>query len=189
MINKPKGYDDAKAYTEAERLPIGGYVLKIMNAKTQNYTWGQVLVVAFDIIEGDYKDFFKNNFDMQQQEDKKWKGTIRINLPKDDGTEQDNWTLRSLKTNMTAIEDSNEGYTWDWNEDSLKGKIVGGIFRNKQYEYEGKTGFFTECFKLMAVDKIREGKFKMPEDKLLNKSADTTIPEGFGEFKDEDIPF
>ena len=36
-----------------EVLPAGGYVLKIMNAEEQEYTWGSVIVVSFDVAEGD----------------------------------------------------------------------------------------------------------------------------------------
>ena len=66
---------------------------------------------------------------------------------------------------------------------------MGGLFRNKEYDYEGKTGFFTECFKLYDVEKIRKGDFKMPEDKLLSgkKAADPAIPAGM-EITNDDIP-
>ena len=190
MINKPKGYDEAQPYTEVEKLPPGGYVVKIMNAKVQTYHWGNVLVIAFDIIEGEQTGFYKRNYDAQTQEDKKWKGTFRINLPKDDGTEQDGWTLRSMKTNMNAIEDSNEGYAWNWDETSLKDKIVGALFRNREYDFQGRHGFYTECCKFMAVEKIRDGEFRIPDDKLLgNSKADSSTPEGFTEITDDDIPF
>ena len=32
MITKPNGWDQVKPYTEAERLPAGGYVLEIKQA-------------------------------------------------------------------------------------------------------------------------------------------------------------
>ena len=43
-------------------LPKGGYVANIINAKIEDYPWGSVLVIAFDIAEGDYKDFFRKQF-------------------------------------------------------------------------------------------------------------------------------
>lgn len=189
MINKPKGYDKAQAYTDQEKLPPGGYVLKILDTKVATYTWGDVLIVRFDIAEGDQAGFYQKNFDTQTQEDKKWKGTFRVNLPKDDGTEQDNWTLRSLKTNMLAIEDSNDGYTWDWDETRLKDKFVGGLFGNIEYSFNGRKGFYTGCRKFVSAEKIRKGDFKIPEDKLLKKDNDSSIPDGFEAVTDESIPF
>ena len=100
-----------------------------------------VIVFAFDIAEGEQKEFFKKNFEMQQQEDKKWKGTYRLYVPKDDGSEKDSWTTSRFKTVMNNFEESNNGYHWNWDENSLKGKKIGAVFNDKQYEYQGKTGF------------------------------------------------
>jgi hypothetical protein len=88
---------------------------------------------------------------------------------------------------MLALEDSNKGYRWDWNENSLKGLVSGALFRDKEYEYNGKTGFFTECFKLMDVEKIRTGNFKTPEPKTLSKRTDSSAE--YAPVRDEDIPF
>ena len=57
-----------------EVLPAGGYVLKIMNAEEQEYTWGSVIVVSFDVAEGDKAGFFAQDYRLQQSEDKKWRG-------------------------------------------------------------------------------------------------------------------
>ena len=166
-------------------------MLKIIKTKVETYTWGQVLVLAFDVVEGEYAGFYQKNFDAQQQ-DKKWKGTFRINLPKDDGSEKDEWNIKKLKASMTAIEKSNEGYLWNWDETSLKGKLVGGLFGNKEYEYNGQKGFFTDCRALCSVEKIRSGNFTIPKDKLLNSETNSNefeVPEGFRAIQDEDIPF
>lgn len=183
-----KGYTDAQVYTETERLPVGGYIIKILDVKETNYSWGDVLVLSFDIIEGDYKDFYKNNYNSQQQEDKKWKGTYRLNIPKDDGTERDNWTMRTFKTAITMIEESNPGYHWNWDEQSLKDKVVGAVFQNREYEFDGRNGFYTACHSFRSVDAIREGKFKIPADKLLKKTQ-SQLPAGFEEIDDDSIPF
>lgn len=191
MITKPKGYDEMPVYEAQEKLPVGGYVLKVIKTKVETYTWGQVLVLAFDVDEGEYAGFYQKNFDAQQQ-DKKWKGTFRINLPKDDGSEKDEWNIKKLKASMTAIEKSNEGYLWNWDETSLKGKLVGGLFGNKEYEYNGQKGFFTDCRALCSVEKIRSGNFTIPKDKLLNAETNSNefgVPEGFTALTDDDIPF
>jgi hypothetical protein len=186
-MKKFNGYENAQVIASKERLPIGGYVLKILNAEEKQYDWGSILLLSFDIADGDYEGFYKDDYKNQQQEDKKWKGQIRLNLPKDDGSEKDQWTMRSFKTNITAIEDSNKDFHWDWDEKQLKNRFVGGLFRNKEYEYNDKTGFFTECCKLVTVDSIKNGKFKIPEDKLLKKSTVSGFTPSIGD--DKDLPF
>lgn len=192
MINKPRVYDETQVYEAQERLPAGGYVLKILNTRIDSYHWGQVLVLMIDVAEGEYADFYKKNYD-EQQENKKWKGTFRINLPKDDGTEQDSWAVKKLKSAITAIEKSNEGYSFNWDENTLKNKLVGGLFGNKEYEYNGSHGFYTDCRTLCSVERIRAGKFEIPADKMLkndNPSSGTfDVPEGFTAVQDSDIPF
>ena len=180
-MKKLNGYEAAKAYSGTERLPVGGYVLKILEVKefvNPVKGYGDYLLISFDIAEGEQKDFYKNNYKMQTSEDKKWKGTYRLYIPKEDGTEQDGWTMRRFKTVMNAIEESNNGYHWDWNEAGLKDKLIGGIFNNKEYELNGRSGFFTNCHSLVTVEKIRSGKFTIPADTLLKNSNNQSAASG-----------
>jgi hypothetical protein len=177
-MKKLNGYETAQAYFEQERLPVGGYVLKILDVKYQENSWGDVILLSFDIEEGEYKGFFANNYRAQTQEDKKWKGTYRLRVPKDDGSEQDNWTMRRFKTVISAFEESNSGYHWNWDEQTLKGKMIGALFNNKEYEFDGRHGFFTNCHSLVTVEKIRSGKFTIPEDTLLKEKRDNGYPTG-----------
>ena len=188
-MKKFEGYEKARVMTDRERLPIGGYIVKILDAEELTYGWGRVLAISFDIEEGEHKGYYQQDYDMQQKEDKKWKGVYRLNIPKDDKTEMDEWTANTFKTATVAIEDSNTGYHWDWDEKKLKGKIVGALFRNKEYEFNGNRGFFTECCAFRPADIIRSGKFRMPKDKLLKKTEE--IAPGFTatELSDEDLPF
>lgn len=157
----------AERKTAREILPVGGYVAKILNAKEIEYTWGSVLEISFDICEGDYRDFFAADYRGNTDENKKWRGNYRLNVPKDDGSEKDGWTKNTFNGAMWAIEESNPGYRWAWDETTLKGKTVGVIFRNKEWEYEGKTGWTTEAGILDTVENIRSGKFKSLKDKPL----------------------
>ena len=193
MITKPQGYDEMQIFEALERLPVGGYVLKVLRTKIETYSWGQVLVLAFDVAEGEHTGFYQKNLNAQQQKNKKWKGTYRINLPKNDGSEQDEWSIRKLKSAMTAIEKSNEGYEWNWDENSLAGKLVGGLFGNKEWENDGETGWFTDCRTFCSVEKIRAGDFTIPADAPLKNKAATSNefepPAGFQAIADSDIPF
>ena len=177
-MKKLNCYETAQAYFEQERLPVGGYVLKILDVKYQENSWGDVILLSFDIEEGEYKGFFANNYRAQTQEDKKWKGTYRLRVPKDDGSEQDNWTMRRFKTVISAFEESNSGYHWNWDEQTLKGKMIGALFNNKEYEFDGRHGFFTNCHSLVTVEKIRSGKFEIPADTLLKEKKDNGYPAG-----------
>ncbi len=188
-------YENTKTITERPILPVGGYIVKIRAAQVKEYN-GQSgpflkLELAFDINEGEYKGFYQADFDSQNTEDKKWKGVLRQFIPSDDGSEKDEKTKMFFKTMIEAIEDSNNGYHWDWDEKKLKGKIVGCLFRNEEWEYAGKSGWRTAPLKFISVDKIRDGKFKMPKDKpLVNNS---TAPAGFTPLDisvdDDDLPF
>lgn len=190
MINKPKGYEEASVYTDRTRLPAGGYELVILDAKVDQLSWGQILVIRFDVASGEYKDFYNDDY-LAQGDNKKWKGTFRIILPSDDGTEQDSYKIRNLKTAIAAIEDSNSNFTWDWDERKLKGNVVGGLFGNNEYEFNGYTGFYTACRRFVDIQKIKESNFKIPQDKLLdkNQNQNNTIPAGFEELNDAELPF
>ena len=190
-----KGYNEAKVYTEAEKLPVGAYIVRLMKgARVEKYTWGEVLLVPFDIDEGEYKDFYTKQFQSSQMEDKKYKGVFRMTLPKEDGSEQDEWTLRRLKTNFVAVEDSNPNYHWDWNEAGLAGKKVGMLFQNTEWEFDGKTGWSAQPHSMKSIDDIRDGKYKLPADKpLKNKKGgiDINVDDDFKPIAsdDGDLPF
>ena len=196
-MKKLNGYEKASAYSSQERLPAGGYVLKIMDVKYQENSWGDVIILSFDIAEGEKKGFFMDNWKSQTGEDKKWKGTYRMRVPADDGSEQDEWKMKRFKTDIMNFEESNPGYRWEWEEQTLKGKLIGALFNNKEYEFNGRHGFFTNCHSLVTAEKIRSGKFEIPEDTLLNQSGKQqmqgqpvgngfmTIPDGI----DEELPF
>ena len=144
---------------------------KILNAEEVSYDWGSVLLISFDIMEGQYKDFFAKDYKEQDREDKKWRGTYRLSEPKDDGSEKDGWTKRTFGNAIWSVEESNPGYHWDWNEVGLKEKIVGVLFRNREWEMNGNTGWTTECCALASVDDIRQGKYRQPKDKPLKTSG------------------
>lgn len=190
---KPYSGYTAEAPSRREILPAGGYVAKILDASEVSYSWGNVLLISFDIYEGDKAGFFRQDYDGQLPEDRKWRGTYRLRVPKDDGTEQDNWSKKTFNRAMYAIEASNSGYHWDWNEAGLKGKVVGVLYRNKEWEMDGKTGWTTECCAMIAADDIRQGKFKMPKDKplanLQHTAYDGAVPPASSEISENDLPF
>lgn len=191
------GYEEAKAMGEGqERLPVDGYVIKILDAKTQDYAWGSVLLLSFDIAEGEYKDFYANNYKAQTQEEKKWKGVHRMNVPKDnsdcrteDEKEKNGWTMSAFKRDILAIEDSNSGFHWDWDEQKLKGLTVGAVMQDREYSYNGSEGFWTACHHLTSVDRIRDKTFRIPKPKLLDREKEARKDFQPSDIPDDDLPF
>lgn len=163
------GYEAKKTVSNSP-LPAGGYVATIIGAKEENYTWGSVLVIAFDIAEGEHKSYFKREFDNNQNANKKWKGTFRLTVP-DEKSQYFATNNRIFGNTMWAIEESNNGYAWDWDENKLKGKRVGVLFRNEEWEYEDKSGWTTKCCAFASVEDIHDGNFKTPKDKPLKRDA------------------
>ena len=185
-------YETTKAYGD-QVLPKGGYVLKIMGAEICNNKVGQYVKIGVDIAEGEYKDYFANDYKNQQSEDKKWRGNYLLNVPKDDGSEKDGWTKRKFKTVIEAIEESNPGYHFDWDEKKFKGKLIGGLFNEREYEANGAVKRATNLAQLCSVEKIRKGTYQLPDDKLLSTSGGATsstpgfmnIPDGVA----DNLPF
>jgi hypothetical protein len=182
-----KGFE-SKVMGDFEQLPSGGYVCEIKQAEEiQNQRGGSRLEISVDIAEGDYKGYFANLYKADTREDKKWRGTFRLRLPKDDGSEQDAWKKRSLGNTIWALEQSNPGFSWDWDEKKLKGKKIGLLYRNKEWEMNGRTGWTTEAISAESIDNIREGKFRIPKDKALPVKATTPV---FTEEEDDgELPF
>ena len=192
MIRKFSGYEAKKSGGAREILPAGGYVAKIISAKVEAGNYGEKLIVAFDIDEGDYRGFFKRDFEGNTNEDKKWRGVYRLNIPADDGSEQDGWRKRSFNNFAFAVENSNSGYTFDWDEKRLKGKLFGVLFRNKEWAFNGRSGWTTEACSATDAQAIRDGKYKVPKDKGLDGGArfETTAASAVAEDESsDDLPF
>ena len=184
------GFKAEKASGGREILPAGGYVCEIKSAKEEVFDWGSRLALAIDVAEGEYAGFFKKDFDGNDREDKKWRGIYRISIPKDDGSEMDGWTKKIFGNVMWSIEQSNPGYTWNWDEKTLKGKKLGVIYRNREWEVDGKTGWTTEAGGAASVDDIRNGKFKPLKDKpLKNRPVQTTTSAPDTVDDESDLPF
>lgn len=194
MIKKFGDFEQTRGYSEGQALPRGGYVCKIIGAKPMETQYGQSIKIAFDIVEGEYKDFYQQKFDANTNEDKKWPGTYLLNVPTDDGSQQDGWTKRRFRTFTDALEDSNAGYHFDWDETEFKNKLIGFVFNYREFvTNDGNVATVANPANVTTVEKIRSGKYKVPADKLLKNrpapAADSSdfvsVPEGV----DEELPF
>ena len=177
MINRPNNWDNVQAFSDRQKLPVGAYVCEIKQAVVQENKYGNQLCVLFDISAGEWGGYYGDDFNRNQREDKKWKGVLRLWLPKEDGSDKDEWTKSILKGFIAAVEESNRGYTWNWDERTLAKKEIGILFRNEEWEYEGKTGWATRPFRAISVDSVEDGAYTIPKDRLLkNKPAPAQTP-------------
>lgn len=183
MIKKFAGYDDIQIFEGGASIEPGGYELQIIGAKVEQYTskatgvTGEIMKVAFDIVNNEqYAGFYSTRFKAAKAADPnaKWGGVFDVFIPRDDGSENDAKTKQSFKRFITSVEKSNEGYAWDWNELSLKGKMFGGVFGREEFKTkEGECKFVTKCRFSRSIESIRTGNFKIPDDKLLKSKNDT----------------
>lgn len=168
-MKKISGYDKIQESGSFKRLGPGGYVVKLLDvADVPNKEY---LKVSFDVCEGPEKDFFMNEFKSDTRENKKWPnaGTfIRSYKEK---------ALPMLKGFTGAVERSNAGYTWDFDEKKLKGKIVGLVLGEEEFlNSTGKVRTRTYVAAVRSVDVIRDGKFEVPPLKKLDATKATTTP-------------
>lgn len=192
-----QNFDEVKPAVEREQLPKGGYIIVIKAAEVKTYGKApdtfEKLEISLDIAEGEHKDFYADDYRAQTGEDKRWKGVLRQYLPKEDGSEKDEWTKSAFKALICALENSNPNFHWDWDERKMKGLKAGCLFRSEEWEFDGRTGWATRPFKLIDAERIRTGKFKVPNDKPL-KDKPTSASGGYTSMDvtvddDDDLPF
>ena len=168
MIRKPNNWEQVEAveYGEREMLELGGHVVVIRNAaEYTGQTGNSSLKVCVDIAPGDKQaGFFQKQFDDNPNSDKKWSNgaTKYVSLKEEHAG--------MLKAFTTAVEKSNPGYTWNWDETSLKGKKLVGVFGLEEYEkQDGTIGTATRLVQFRSIDKLNE--VKIPKVRLLNGST------------------
>lgn len=207
---------EAEAYSggsKPEKLPTGGYVLKIIGCKiTKTNSGFPKLVFAFDIVEGEYAGYFAKRLEYAREFDAeaKTKGVFDLFLPqKGNGTPEETKkykrSLNSLKGAVTAINESNP-YSPPINIESaidinvFVGKLVGGVFGDVEWQMDGRSGMTTKCRWFTSAEKIRKGEFEIPDPKYRQQSTLPTVstPQapsladmGFNptDFSDGDLPF
>lgn len=155
-----KNWETVVPLGEIPKLPTGGYVLKIVKAYEKN----DALTIEFDIAEGDYKDFYKKDFErVNSNLNNFWRGNHRLFLPTEKRSSDANTVTESrFKGSIQVIERCNPGYSWNWDEGSLVGKLVGGVFGTQVWESNGKIGTKTSCKKLISVEDVRNGNYTVP---------------------------
>lgn len=195
-ITKGNDYDKTEAFGSGfKSLPNGGYVCKIVKAEeTKSKSGKDMIHIAFDIAEGDYKGYFWELFNRRKE---RASDPLNVKFPFEgqmwvmvNDYEDPNKTSRKFKGLCTAIEESGTRVWSDRNEfmvDNLNGAMIGIVYQNQEQEYQGKVSMRAIPWGCRSTESIRSGDFYVPEDKLL--SAADTMPEGFQSVQDTEIPF
>lgn len=154
-MEKINGWEsiEAKGMEDFKALPIGAYECKIINAviNHNNDTGKDTLKVMVDIVNGEYKDYFKKRYDNNTNTDKKWDNNATRYL----AFEGNN--IAYFKGFITCVENSNVGYKWNWDEATLRDKKICGVFQYEEYEkQDGTRGIKVRLTKFRSLDKLKE---------------------------------
>lgn len=190
MINRVENWEKVEPnYGEAKKLKAGGYILEILAvAMEKSKNGNDMIVINFDIAEGEDRGFYMKKYkDAPRTDGKepKWQGKYYIVL------NVEGYEAR-LKAFTTSIEESNQGYVWNWDEQSLKGKKFGGIFREEEYVSNNEIRTSTKLWQPRSVKTIRDNDFQIPKLKELGDDEKERVLESqnnFNPITDDDLPF
>ena len=175
-MKKFSDYDEVKVNNFGERLKLGGHICKVLEAKVEEVESKndgkkyEILVITFDIVEPDEQaGFYQRKFTEEAQKDAlntKWKGCHRITVPTDDS---EDYIKSKFKAFTTSVEESNPGYKWNWEENTLVGKTFGGVFGLEEFTLDdGRTLSMAKIRYVKSTDKIFEA--EVPKVKLVDGS-------------------
>lgn len=169
MLNIPKNWDKVEGieFGDYESLELGGHEIVIKNAyEYTGQTGNTSLKIEVDIAGNDKQaGFYQKQFDNNPNMDKKWpNGACKyVSLKEDENC------VALFKGFTTAVENSNPGYKWNFDEKTLISKKVCGVFGLEEYEKEdGSIGTATKLVQIRSLSKLNE--VKIPKVKLLNES-------------------
>jgi hypothetical protein len=128
----------------------------------------------FDIIEGENKNYYQEDFKKKYltNPDAKWGGTFR-QLTEGKG-------LPFFKGIITAIENSNNGYKFNFDEATLKDKLFGAVFGQEEWmNQSGEIKTSIKCVQIRSVEQIRKG-VEIPAIKKLKVTSGAFDTSPFG---------
>ena len=169
-------WDEVQASTdEFKKLPPGGYICAILSA--EDVPEKEYIKIVYDIAAGEYADYYSDDWG----KDNLWAHTIYRSYKES--------AAGMFKAFINAIEESNKGYKWNFDEKTLKGKLIGIVLGEE--EYIGNDGSVKTRLKdrsTKSVRDIEENRFR-PKIKKLEEEQGTgsSVPAGFVE--SDDLPF
>lgn len=195
-MNKPNGYDEAKAGGDFTPIELGGHhlVIKQVNER-KNKNGGDMIVVLFDFAQNDKQaGYFMEQFKNDIRPEKKWpnQATQYINV-----YDQDGKTSRNFKTFTTCVEHSNAGFTTQWGDNfcqQFKDKKIGGVFGEQMDYYNGEEKKKRVLRWFVSSDKVADAQVPDMSETAAYKQngAVTSGSDGFVNLPDgidEELPF
>ena len=177
-----EGYDLVNEAGDFKRLPAGIYGVKITNVIDHPEEDKQYFEIYCDIAKGEYKDYFQLQVATGLKDGSK---TIRSYKPN---------ALPFFKAFITAVEKSNPGYSWDWDEKKLIGKNVIAVFYEEEYEAkDGSIKVGTKLYEFRSLEAFKQGIITVPPMKKLERPEKVSVPQGENlealDLPDDDLPF
>lgn len=170
-------WDDVEAQgnEEYKRLVPGGYVCRI--TKVEDNPEKSYLYIEFDIAEGEFTAYGASCLERM--------GFTPLKMYRS-YTDKAAGMFKGFTQN---VEQSNPNYKWEWKEQSLVGRLIGIVLGEEEYikKTDGSVGTRFNA-KDKSVDAIRNGKFKIPEKKLLPQNQNAA-PTFSALDDDSDLPF
>ena len=168
-MKRIENWENIQESTSFKRLTPNGYICKILNVEDRPEK--EYLKIYFDIVKGDDKGYFKKQYDGDKRKERKWPnaGTF-IRSYKDSAASM-------FKGFTNAIEKSNKGYQWNFDEKTLVNKVVGLIIADEQYQNQkGQVRVRNYVAAVRSVETIEKGEYEIPALKELTTTKATTAP-------------
>lgn len=220
MIMKPRGYDELEvnSYKNVRKIAEGGYVCRIKKTEITNTQSGyQIWNILFDVVEGEYKDFYMNDYEAQKKRkasgdevigrEPKYKGVYQLFLPKEEdyGTDKYEMNEKQLKAFITSVEHSNQGFIYNWQEATVQvqNKLVGLVFGEESWVWKGRWCSANKPKYAISVDRVRSGDYTIPRGKKSKGKSGKDVLDQYNEHSqkqnenkqpyppvtDDDLPF
>lgn len=188
-MNKPSNYDNVEIQEWQAVKPGGhkGVILKVEETQSKTENHYAMLVISFDFDKSDQQaGYYKSQYlrDEQAGRDAKWRGMSYLVV--DSRTEYGD---ANLKRFLTAVEDSNPGFTVKWGKefcDCLKNQKVGVVMREEEYtKYDGSFG--------VSVKPLRFCNYETAESQSIPKiklqaATQQSIQDQYNQFQQNQPP-
>jgi len=183
MIKKPLDWEEVKESEVVEGLKLvpGAYPVQIK--EVIDHPDKEYLEIRFDIVKDKtYADWFKK----QEESFGTWPnaGIYRASY-KETAT-------KFFKAFITAIQKSNQGYVWNWDEKSLKGKFFVAVFGEEEYKAtDGTIKVSIKCREARSIEAWQKGEIKTPELKKFIPKVEELFNDLNNNYtiNNDDLPF
>lgn len=176
---KPIDMSNVQEAGDYERPAAGAYICGIYSA--ENVAEKEYLKITYDIIEGDYKGYYKQ----LREEHPEWSWTgVYIRSYKEKA-------LGIFKRFCSAVSKSNGNYVFDagtinHDETTLRGKKVGLVFQEEEYiSNDGSVKTRLIVYREFPISELAKQKVppvkKLPEEPAAGSSDWVNVPDGLPE--------